>query len=335
MHQRGKVLSIVGSGRSGTTILCNILGEVPGVFGAGELRWLWGRDLVEQRVCGCGGTPATCPVWAPVVERALGVPASELDAPRLAAVVEDIVDAQKRVNAWAVRRRLLTSAASPRPPDPPLARLTEATVTLLNALFDVTGARVVVDASKRPQEAAILAAAGAFDHYVVHVVRDPRAVVHSWRRAKPLPEATGRAAMAARRSSKTVMRWMENAAGSEVLRRHTDPQRWLSIHYEEFAANPRTTVDRILDLVGVPGPAPFLSDDTVLLGPNHVLSGNPSRFDTGEVRIVPDYRWMKQMPARDQATVTAATLPFLLHHGYPLVARDRAGSLVGVRGSRP
>jgi len=31
--------------------------------------------------------------------------------------------------------------------------------------------------------------------------------------------------------------------------------------------------------------APFTSDDTVVLGPNHYLSGNPSRFRTGPVRI--------------------------------------------------
>lgn len=325
MGQRRKVLSIVGSGRSGTTILCNILGEVPGVFGAGELRWLWGRDLVEQRVCGCGGTPATCPVWGPVVEQSLGVAPSDLGTPRLAAAVEDIVAAQHQANSLPGRRRLLTSPGSQRPPEPPVGRVTDATVTLVNALFDVTGATTVVDASKRPQEAAILAASGQFDHYVVHVVRDPRAVVHSWRRAKALPAATGRTEMPSKRSSKTVLRWMENAAGSELLRRNLDAERWLSISYEEFAERPRATVARILDLIGDPGPAPFVDDDAVLLSQNHNLSGNPSRFDTGEVRIVPDYRWMRDMPRSDQAAVTAATLPFLLRFGYPLVSGPGKG----------
>ncbi len=325
MRQHRKVLSIVGSGRSGTTILCNILGEVPGVFGAGELRWLWGRDLVEQRLCGCGGTPATCPVWAPVVERSLGVAPSDLGTSQLAVAVEEIVAGQHQVNSLAGRRRLLTSPGSQRPVEPRLGRLTDATVSLVNAVFDVTGATTLVDASKRPQEAAILAASGQFDHYVVHVVRDPRAVVHSWRRAKALPAATGRTAMPTKRSSKTVLRWMENAAGSELLRRNLDAERWLSISYEDFAERPRATVDRILDLIGEPGPAPFVNDDTVLLGKNHNLSGNPSRFDTGEVRIVPDYRWMQDMPSRDQAAVTAATLPFLIRFGYPLVARAGEG----------
>ena len=49
-----RVVSIVGPGRSGTTLLGEILGEVPGVFDAGELRWLWRRGLGEDRRCGCG-----------------------------------------------------------------------------------------------------------------------------------------------------------------------------------------------------------------------------------------------------------------------------------------
>ena len=38
-----KVLSVVGAGRSGTTVLASILDEVDGFTSAGELRWLWER----------------------------------------------------------------------------------------------------------------------------------------------------------------------------------------------------------------------------------------------------------------------------------------------------
>src|SRR3712207_8311753 len=43
--------------------------------------------------------------------------------------------------------------------------------------------------SKRALDAAVLAALDTIDHYVLHIVRDPRAVAHSWRRAKPLPRS--------------------------------------------------------------------------------------------------------------------------------------------------
>jgi len=316
-----KVLSLVGAGRSGSTILSSILSEVPGVFGAGELRWLWARDLPQQRLCGCGAAPSSCPVWGPTVERALSVPPARQSGPEAAALLREVAEAQQHVGGWSQRRRLLTSPDAGRDLDPEATRVTRATVSVLDALFEVTGAHTIIDASKRPQEAALLAASGAFDHFVVHMVRDPRAVVYSWRRVKPLPAETGRAAMGTRSQRRTLMRWVENAAGAELLRRHVPADRWLFMRYEDFAAEPRDAVRRVLDLLGEPADPPFTGDDTVLLGPNHNLSGNPNRFTTGQVRIVPDHEWTRQLSRRDQAMIEATTLPFLLRYGYPVLPR--------------
>lgn len=317
-----KVLSLVGAGRSGSTILSSVLSEVPGVFGAGELRWLWARDLPQQRLCGCGAAPADCPVWGPVVERALDLAPGRQAGPEAAAVLREVAEAQRQVGGWRQRRRLLTSPDTSRDPDPHADRVTRATVSVLDALFEVTGAHTIVDASKRPQEAALLAASGAFDHFVVHIVRDPRAVVYSWRRVKPLPAETGRSAMGTRSQRRTLMRWVENAVGAELLRRHVPADRWLFVRYEDFAARPRETVRRILDLLEESAEPPFIADDTVSLGTNHNLSGNPNRFTTGPVRIVPDHEWRRRLSPRDRAVIGATTLPFLLRYGYPVVPRS-------------
>ena len=61
------VLYIAGTGRSGSTVLAAILGEVEGVFAAGEVRYLWQRGLVEGRLCGCGVPVAECPLWSAVL----------------------------------------------------------------------------------------------------------------------------------------------------------------------------------------------------------------------------------------------------------------------------
>ena len=63
------VLYIAGTGRSGSTVLANILGEVDGVFTAGEVRYLWQRGLREGRLCGCGVPVRECPVWGDVLTR--------------------------------------------------------------------------------------------------------------------------------------------------------------------------------------------------------------------------------------------------------------------------
>lgn len=308
-----RVVSIVGCGRSGSTLLSSILAELPGVLGAGEVRWLWGRDLVEQRVCTCGRRPAACPVWSSVVHDVLGLAPDEQTPERLRERLRGVVAAQRRAQQWPRRWRVLTAPA--RGGGDQTAEV-DATVETLRALARLTGAHTVVDSSKRPQEAAVIASSGAFDHYVVHVVRDPRAVVHSWRRAKALPAVTGRTAMATRTGAKTVWRWLDNASSAEVLRRSVPADRWLSLRYEDVAADPRAALQQVLDLIGLDGALPFEGPDTVVLHPGHVLSGNPNRFQEGPVRVRVDREWAETMPRREQAAIAAATWPFLRRYGY-------------------
>lgn len=316
---RPKVLSIVGPGRGGSTIVSRILDATDGVFSAGELRWLWSRDLLEQRLCGCGDPPAQCPIWSAVVEATLEIPAAEQRGDRLARAVADVVAAQEYAGARRNRHRVLTGPTDRRPPPPRLALLIDHTVSLLDAVFSATGARVVVDSSKRPSEAAVVAASGRFDHYVLHLVRDPRAVVHSWSRAKPLPVETGRTAMASRSRLKTVLLWNENALGAEYLQRKIDPDRWFFMRYEDFAESPRAMMTRLTTFLGEQMEAPFVSDDEIVLGVNHNLSGNPDRFNSGQVRITPDQKWQSRMPRHQQFWVQAATLPLMRRYGYPVV----------------
>src|ERR1017187_271195 len=66
------VLYIAGTGRSGSTLLASVLGEVEGVFAAGEVRYLWQRGLVEGRLCGCGVPVRECPSWGAILEAAAG-----------------------------------------------------------------------------------------------------------------------------------------------------------------------------------------------------------------------------------------------------------------------
>lgn len=311
---RVKVLSIVGEGRSGTTVLAAILGEVAGFFDAGELHWVWGRSLIQQRPCGCGRPPAECPVWSRVVEGTFGVPPEEQADGRGGEATREIVADEREVVARRNRFRLLRRAGRTGREWPALDRMRAVTGNLYANLVDVTGAQVIVDASKRPEDAAVLAGVGSVDLYVLHIVRDPRAVVFSWSRVKPSPD--GRTVMQRMRPSRIVRDWMESNAGAEVLRRHVPDDRWFFTTYENFAARPRETVGEIVAFMGEDGAAPFTTDDTVVLDGNHTLLGNPDRFRTGAVTIAPDQRWRSQMPRRQQVGVQIATWPLMRRYGY-------------------
>lgn len=326
---RVKVLSIVGTGRSGTTVLAAILGQTAGVFNAGELHWVWGRSLSEQRPCGCGLAPAACPIWSRVVEAALGVPPAEQAGAAGARRTASISDWERELTARRNRGRLLRNPGTAATGWPALQQMQQVTAQLYASLVDVTGARVVVDSSKRPEDAAVLAGMsragmGEIDHYVLHVVRDPRAVVFSWSRPKASPD--GSTVMRQIRPSKVVLAWMENNAGAELLRRHVPPERWLFTRYEDFVARPRDTVRAIGGFIDEDVAAPFVSADTVQLAGNHSLLGNPDRFRTGAVRIAPDEQWRERLPRRRQLAVQAATLPLLRRYGYAGPATHEAAS---------
>jgi hypothetical protein len=319
---RVKVLSIVGTGRSGTTVLAAILGEVEGFFDTGELHWAWNRSLVDQPPCGCGRPPAECPIWSRVIEAGLGISAAEQVTERARAVARTTTADEDAVVARRSRFRLLRSVHQREPAWPALERMRAVYGRLYAGLVEVTDARVFIDASKRPEDAAVVAGLDSIDHYVLHIVRDPRAVVFSWSRLKSSPD--GKTVMQRIRLPRVVLAWLESNATVELLRRHVPRDRWFSTTYENFAARPREVIADIIAFLGADGTAPFVTDHRVALSINPTLLGNPDRFRTGQVDITPDEAWRSRMPRRRQLGVLLATLPLMHRYGYLRRARPEA-----------
>mgnify|MGYP002778877449 CR=1 FL=1 len=315
-HDRGrvKVLSIVGTGRSGTTLLAAVLGEADGFFDAGELHWAWSRSLLEQPPCGCGRRPADCPVWGAVIERALGITPEQHGSQRARDLARRVGADEKAVVSRRNRLRLLRSTDRPAPAWPALERMRAVFAQLCAGIVEVTGARVVIDASKRPEDAAALAGVGFVDQYFLHVVRDPRAVVFSWSRVKSSPDGTS--VMKRIRLPRVVLAWWESNASVELLRRRVPGDRWFFTTYEEFATRPRQVVAELIAFLGEDGEAPFVDDHTVALGVNHTLLGNPDRFRTGQIRITPDDAWRSCMPRYRRLGIRLAALPLMRRYGY-------------------
>jgi hypothetical protein len=300
------VLYISAWGRSGSTIIDNVLGGYPGVFSAGELHHLWGRGLRHKRHCGCGLPLPRCPHWRAVLDAAYGA-----DRPNPRAVLalqRQVVRTRQTAKLW-----LGSPSAAAR-------EYADLIAPLYRGLAEVTGARLVVDSSKLPAEAALLPHAPGVRPHLLHLVRDPRAVAYSWSRATPNPD---RPKTMMSRHSPTVstarwLAWNTMTEASATLAAYRG--RRLRLRYEDFVAAPRDRIGEILSLTGQPdGPGPFLDERTVRLAPNHTVSGNPSRFSSGDVRIAPDDAWRRGLPLRAYVTVTALALPLLPRYGYPLM----------------
>jgi Sulfotransferase family len=307
------VLYIAGTGRSGSTVLANILGEVDGVFAAGEVRYLWQRGLKEGRLCGCGLPVRECPVWS----RVLAI-AGDLDDPER---VDAIMSMLQRTGRMRTLPAVLAGTVLPRL-DPAeahaLAPARNALGELYAAMAAVTDSRVIVDSSKLPAYANVLASTPGVDLRVVHLIRDPRGAAHSWSSKKTLADGAARAHMEQIGPAKSAVLWdVWNLAGGILFK--GGPDRYLRLRYEDFVADPPTTVRRILAMVGMEdAELPFVNGNEVRTTPNHSVAGNPDRLRHGAITLRSDDRWRNAMTARNRRLVSVLTSPLLLRYGYPL-----------------
>jgi hypothetical protein len=308
VSERIKVLYIAGFGRSGSTILSNALGQVPGFFSAGELNFIWKHNVIENRLCGCGEPFHDCPVWTKVMDEAFGG--------------MDGIDAREmvRLHAEGTRTRhipqMLTQSGEAATRER-LGKLLTAHGRLYEAIARTTGSRVVVDSSKEPAHGYAMSLIPDVELYVLHLIRDPRAAAYSWQKKKLQPDSESREFMHRKTPAQSAVLWDAWNAATEALWRRA-PERYLRLRYEDFVQEPRASFERILKLLGENAEPPLASEREVRLGVSHTVSGNPNRFDTGAVELKPDEAWKKEMQPKDRTMVTGLTLPLLLRYGYEL-----------------
>jgi hypothetical protein len=306
------VLFIAGTGRSGSTVLANILGEVDGVFTAGEVRYLWQRGLLESRLCGCGVPVRECPVWSQVVAMPGGAGGAE------PASMVRLLQRTGRIRQVPLMVGGRVWPRLDRARTPATAAQRNAIGALYSRLASVSGGDVVVDSSKLPAYANLLAQIPEIDLRVVHLVRDPRGAAFSWSSRKPLQDGAERDHMERIGPAKSAVLWdVWNVAAGALLNRGED--KYLRLRYEDLVADPVPTLRRILAMVGMEAAdLPFIAPGEVRLGINHSVAGNPDRLRHGVVRLRADLRWLTAMDRRDRRLVSTLTAPVLIRYGYRL-----------------
>jgi hypothetical protein len=262
------ILCITGWCRNGSTIVGNILNEVPGVFHVGELHFLWKNSAGRgaNNLCGCGATLTDCPIWSTILP--VGVPDGMSPADHAAAVIRRQQACVRTRHTWRVLRRGIDSDDI------------RVHAALMDRVYRVvaerTGARIIVDSTKIPGEAALLAHLEGVSTYFVHLVRDPVAVAHSWRQPKQYAYAMS--------SSKSTAYWTGfNLASGAITRRY--PQRSMFVRYEDFVMDPAGTIDGLIRLCGADRAGNPVVGRLVELHRNHTVTGNPDRFRSGTTVI--------------------------------------------------
>ena len=315
------IVYIVGDGRSGSTLFDRMLGQLRGFHSGGELARFWRFGPLENRICSCGYLFEDCPFWCQVT----GL------APRLRdrSLAEQAVAFQQKMSgrhAWRLLsrpgRRTVTGSL-------PSGYL-ESVRSLYQAVADVTGARTIVDSSKEPGHLAVVGPAWGPSVRVIHLVRDPRAVVYAWSR-QPGPDPDGRTAMPRVATVKAALLWdLVNLAAEAVS---SDQPSWLRVRYEDLVWNPDAVAGRLrtelgLDVGTVLGER---GERMVELPDAHILSGNPMRFHHGQVRVAEDLAWRRLMRRGSAVLAGALSYPLRVRYGYcrsdqlPMDASTRHG----------
>lgn len=277
---------------------------VDGCVAVGELRYVWQRGLIENRLCGCGETFSTCAFWKEVVARAF--PDGDVDSHRFVALQDRGTRMRQLPATFASRRR-----ARARLEDYP-----EVLSRLVRAIADVAGAHTVVDSSKLPPYGAILRLAPDIDLRVVHLVRDPRATAYSWQQAKDQPDRGVPGTMQRQSAVKSALLWSTWNSAAEALGRSLGAS-YLRLQYEDLIADPETSLRAVLRLIGTPDSAlPLVEPHRVALAQSHTVAGNPDRFHSGAVDLRPDERWKSAMSPRSALAVQLLTAPLMLRYGY-------------------
>lgn len=301
------MLFLGGLGRSGTTVLERVVGELPGVSAAGELVHLWQRGVLDDERCGCGEPFSRCTFWTAVGEVAFGGWTHEL--------ASRMIHLRSRVD----RSRFIPLLARPRLLGRRRAELEEYTAgfeRLYRAITQVSGATAVVDSSKHPSLAYCLQT-GAVDLRVAHVVRDSRGVAYSWTKKVRRPESAGEDLMARFSPTRTAALWFGHNLSLSLLPRLGVATRL--VRYEDFVADPRAVLEELSDFAAIPVPAqslPFRDGDSVVLHASHTVAGNPMRFTVGPLTLRRDDDWRDHLPRGPRWLVTLLTLPMLARYGY-------------------
>lgn len=295
-----RILYLTGWMRSGSTMLGNVLGELPGVLHVGELHYLWRNGGLRQgtnSLCGCGQNLADCDLWSCV-----------FNADRTAHTATAMTSAQQallRTRHTAARLGELRSRSSA----PGLEDTVKRTVAVYRMLTQLGGGRLIVDGSKYPAEAAALLRRTDLDVRVLHIVRDPRATAFSYKHAKDYIDP-----MSPARSSAY---WTAFNVASEAVGRAAGP-RYLRLRYEDLCRRPQAKVAEVMRFAGLDDEPPVDQWGRVCLGENHTVTGNPDRLHRGEVVIRGDERWRSGLDPAEVLAASVPALPLLARYGYRL-----------------
>ena len=299
-----------------------LLASHPAVCSAGELK-ATKLEPVDRYRCSCGHLIITCPFWlgirAAMADRGFDFDIARAETDLRAGVPPLVRRALRPLHRgpWleAVRDAALSSWPGWRRH---LTRNQAVNAALAACLCERTGADVIIDSSKIGLRLKYLLRNPALSVRVVRLIRDGRAAVLTYVDPERFADAReparrGGGSGGSREHERLTMiaaarEWRRSNEEAEAIVSSLPAAQSLAVRYEELAADPRSTLERIFGFIGVRGEAAIGRFKSL----EHHVVGNGMRFDSSS-EIVLDERW--------RTTLTAADLGIFDHEAGPLNRR--------------
>ena len=310
-NEKIKVLNISGWGRSGSTLLGNILGQCEGFFYGGELRNIWIMSLVRERLCGCNKKVIDCDVWKEIFNIAFGG-MDKINAKDISFKIQQTTRTRYAfIESLPGGKKYYSQKAS---------LCIEEIKKLMTAIKEYSNCKVIVDTTKSSLYSHLLSKIEDLDIYVIHLVRDPRGITYSWQKKVVQPDQDNTIYMGQYSPFRSSFMWSTRNLLTEYFWKK-NKDKYLRIRYEDFAEEPLAITNQILDFIGEPSSkTPFISEKEIELHTNHSVWGNPGRFKTGKITLKLDEEWKRKLKTTDKLISTTATLPLLIKYGYKVNA---------------
>ena len=270
---RPLLVYVVGSGRSGSSLLDALLNGFEDIAGCGELHRLSIKP--GDRLCSCGTNLNECSHWSSVRSR--------LTSFDLETWADLAVDSVPRSRKEELQRRFLAALAPmslfPGPRTEFTRRYRRAihnTDRLIDAVGAETGSACVVDSTKNPMRLLAYATWGRHRMKCIYIMRDGRAVAYS------------QARRGASAWLPALLKWHVDQVKVRTAIRKSGLETHV-VTYERLCLDPNGTLASIREFLGLP----LLELPPLLNVEQHLIPGNPMLF-SGFPRVLEDTEWRRQ-----------------------------------------
>lgn len=263
-----KVAFILGDGYSGSTLLDLILGSHRRMTGIGEVdAEAFDTFLDEDLLCTCLFRASECHFWGNVL---------------------------KHLSAGGQQQFRLRSSSEIED------ETTQKTISLFNAVRDISSSEVLIDSSKRLRRVQLLAASNSVQPKIIHLIRDGRGVAYSYSKRG---ESYRQALLNWKSINLDIQSWLGSDGAPDSL----------SVKYEDLCRQPAEVIRRICNFLEVDWEPQMMRVGRKI---HHNVRGNEMRFKSRNTLIKLDETWKDKLETDSLLLFEELTEPFSRQWGY-------------------